>query len=342
VISHIVLDHVAIAVERHFDVFPMYARDLGGRWHSGADGIAGFAPVQLQFAAGIRIEILVPHRVEDNDFLRRFLDGNGPGPHHLTFKVVDISAALAEAEAAGYRPVSVDLSQPEWKEAFLHPKDALGTVVQLAQSTEHEWSTPPPEGFPRPADHRPTSLIHVAHAVPSSTAGLRLFAGLLGGREAWRGGDGVSRWVDLTWSGPGRIRLVEPSGLTSPLADWIEQRPGRIHHLAFTVPDPETVLGASPRAEGFWEVEPEDNFGVRLLLRSPQPVGGFPAAEKGNKDDMAEKMDDLKGRAKEALGDATDNDRLKREGKVDRATSTVKEKVGDTADAVKDHLPGNK
>jgi uncharacterized protein YjbJ (UPF0337 family) len=55
---------------------------------------------------------------------------------------------------------------------------------------------------------------------------------------------------------------------------------------------------------------------------------------------MAEKMDDLKGRAKEAVGDATDNDRLKREGKVDRATSRVKEKVGDAADAVKDHLPG--
>jgi uncharacterized protein YjbJ (UPF0337 family) len=55
---------------------------------------------------------------------------------------------------------------------------------------------------------------------------------------------------------------------------------------------------------------------------------------------MAEKLDDLKGRAKEAAGDVTDNDRLKREGKVDQATSTVKEKVGDVADAVKDHLPG--
>jgi uncharacterized protein YjbJ (UPF0337 family) len=55
---------------------------------------------------------------------------------------------------------------------------------------------------------------------------------------------------------------------------------------------------------------------------------------------MAEKLDDLKGRAKEAAGDVTDNDRMKREGKVDQATSTVKEKVGDVADAVKDHLPG--
>jgi len=34
--------------------------------------------------------------------------------------------------------------------------------------------------------------------------------------------------------------------------------------------------------------------------------------------------DDLKGRGKEALGDLTDNDDLKREGKVDQATGAVK------------------
>lgn len=47
-------------------------------------------------------------------------------------------------------------------------------------------------------------------------------------------------------------------------------------------------------------------------------------------------IDDLKGRAKEAAGDLTDDDDLKREGKVDQATGTVKDKVGDAADKVKD------
>ncbi|HEX4905556.1 MAG TPA: CsbD family protein [Acidimicrobiales bacterium] len=49
-----------------------------------------------------------------------------------------------------------------------------------------------------------------------------------------------------------------------------------------------------------------------------------------------EKMEDLKGRAKEAAGDLTNNDDLKREGKVDQASSKVKETVGDIADKVKD------
>jgi uncharacterized protein YjbJ (UPF0337 family) len=53
---------------------------------------------------------------------------------------------------------------------------------------------------------------------------------------------------------------------------------------------------------------------------------------------MGEKADDIKGRAKEAVGDLTDNDDLKREGKVDRASSSVKEKVEETVDKVRDKV----
>lgn len=48
--------------------------------------------------------------------------------------------------------------------------------------------------------------------------------------------------------------------------------------------------------------------------------------------------DDLKGRAKEAAGDLTNDDSLKNEGKVDRASGSVKDKIGDAADKVKDVL----
>lgn len=53
---------------------------------------------------------------------------------------------------------------------------------------------------------------------------------------------------------------------------------------------------------------------------------------------MANNMDDLKGRVKEAAGDLTDDKDLKREGKVDQAAGEVKEKVGQAADKVKDVL----
>jgi uncharacterized protein YjbJ (UPF0337 family) len=46
--------------------------------------------------------------------------------------------------------------------------------------------------------------------------------------------------------------------------------------------------------------------------------------------------DDAKGRVKQAAGDLTGNDKLKNEGKVDRATGSVKDAVGDVANKVKD------
>ena len=47
-------------------------------------------------------------------------------------------------------------------------------------------------------------------------------------------------------------------------------------------------------------------------------------------------MDDLKGRAKEAAGDLTDNDDLKHEGKVDQVTGKVKDVAENVSDKVKD------
>lgn len=48
--------------------------------------------------------------------------------------------------------------------------------------------------------------------------------------------------------------------------------------------------------------------------------------------------DEAKGRMKEAAGDLTGDDELKREGKTDRAAGGIKEKVGDAVDSVRDKL----
>jgi uncharacterized protein YjbJ (UPF0337 family) len=45
-------------------------------------------------------------------------------------------------------------------------------------------------------------------------------------------------------------------------------------------------------------------------------------------------VDDAKGKAKEAVGDATDNRALKNEGKVDRGKGKVKDAVDRVADKV--------
>jgi uncharacterized protein YjbJ (UPF0337 family) len=63
---------------------------------------------------------------------------------------------------------------------------------------------------------------------------------------------------------------------------------------------------------------------------------------------MSGNTDDMKGRIKEAAGDLTNDDDLKREGKADQAGAKVKDaaeklkdKVGDAVDAVKKKMDDN-
>ena len=242
------LDHVAVAAERWEDAWPCYAQELGGRWVSGGE-MPGFAAHQVRYDNGAKLEVIRPHAVEHNDFVRRFIDRNGLGPHHLTFKVPDIRVAIEEATTAGYPPVNIALDDPDWKEAFIHPKDAPGIVVQLAQSSQEEWSNPEPRHFPEPTHRRLARLDRVVHAVASLDEGLALFAGLLDGREVERG----EGWVELAWDKPGRIRLVHGDDFRP----WLGDRRGRVHHLAFTCP----WLDGGPV-----EIEPEANLGTRLVM----------------------------------------------------------------------------
>jgi uncharacterized protein YjbJ (UPF0337 family) len=48
--------------------------------------------------------------------------------------------------------------------------------------------------------------------------------------------------------------------------------------------------------------------------------------------------DKAKGGVKEAAGTLTGDDKLKREGKIDRGAGTVKDKVAEAADKVKDTI----
>jgi uncharacterized protein YjbJ (UPF0337 family) len=48
------------------------------------------------------------------------------------------------------------------------------------------------------------------------------------------------------------------------------------------------------------------------------------------------KGEEMRGRAKEAAGDLTGDEDLQREGKVDKTSASIKDKVSDAADSIKD------
>jgi methylmalonyl-CoA/ethylmalonyl-CoA epimerase len=211
-----VLDHVAIGTRKLTDGWDLFGGLLGGSWVYGGDS-PGFWWGQLQFCTGPKIELLTPTGGSDAAFLERFLDTRGAGPHHFNFIVPDISATLSGLQAIGVEPVQVRLQNPTWKEAFLHPKDAYGIVIQVAEQSGKPPELAPPAQLPVAGVASAFSLVE--HCVGDMDGALRLFAEALEGEVVRRQDTAEAAIAELTWDNGARLRLVQPTrapGRASP------------------------------------------------------------------------------------------------------------------------------
>lgn len=230
--SEIQLDHIAIAAHRLSDAPPFLVGVLGGIPFFGMDaGVFRFG--QWEFEGDGRIEVLEPRGADG--FLHRFLATRGPGIHHVTFKVPSLREACDRAESLGYGIVGYNDASPYWKEAFLHPKDALGIVVQLAQAagkgpTRGKWRTAPPGPANPPPPVRILGLRTRAH---SETRAARQWSTLLQGTPVREGETLVYRWPHS----PLRIAVdIDAAGEEGPIRiDVVSARP---------LPSLDTDLGA--------------------------------------------------------------------------------------------------
>ncbi len=220
---------MALATRDVSEPLRVLVRELGATILSGGQ-LPGFRPMQVRLGDGdygMTVELLEPWEPATNDFLARFLDRHGDGPHHLTIKVDDFDAALDAVRATGRDVVGVNRADPWWHEAFIVPRDAFGTVVQLA-------AQPPDAGFPvrfarvrargpdgepawwpavPPRAPDPVRLRQVVLRTGDVKAGRAFFGDLLGGEVLTDG----SGFVELGWPGGGRLRLedgAEPGGIS--------------------------------------------------------------------------------------------------------------------------------
>ena len=221
-----ILDHLAIGTPALTDGWELFGGVLGGTWAYGDDS-PGFWWGQLNFAAGPKIELLTPTGGPDAAFLDRFLAARGAGPHHFNFMVTDIEDTLARIKAFGLEPVGVNLADPAWKEAFLHPRDAHGIVIQVAQE-DGTPTSPPPRELPEPGP--PARFDLIEHHVSDLDGAIRLFTEVLDGQLEAAGTEtagttGPIDTAEVTWPGGKRIRLVREDGL--PLG-------GALHHVRFS------------------------------------------------------------------------------------------------------------
>ncbi len=132
----VAFDHIAMATHRIADAPAFLVGALGGQ--SGFGGPSGpYRWWHWDYAGGGRLEVLEPDG-PPGGFVHRFLQRNGPGIHHVTFKVPSLQASCARASEHGYEIVGYNDANTHWREAFLHPKQAMGIVVQMVESQPRE------------------------------------------------------------------------------------------------------------------------------------------------------------------------------------------------------------
>lgn len=206
-------DHIAIALPRIADAMPFLVGELGGVPAFGmTTGAYTFG--QWRFEGGGRIELLEPRG--DGSFLHRFIAQHGSGIHHVTFKVPSLHETCDLARTRGYEIVGLNEDNPYWREAFLHPRQALGIVVQLVQVARAEGPQPPWDSAPpMPASPPlPVRLVGLRLRARSRERALRQWRDILHAEVVERGTMLVFRWP------PSPLRLavdVDPSANEGPV-----------------------------------------------------------------------------------------------------------------------------
>jgi methylmalonyl-CoA/ethylmalonyl-CoA epimerase len=127
------VDHVAIAVKDLDAAIAWYAETFGAtvahREVVERDGVEE----ALIAVADSFVQLLTPTR--DDSPVAKYLATRGEGIHHVGYRVADCGEALRRAVDAGARAIDAE-PRPGSRGttvAFLHPKTAFGTLIELVQ-----------------------------------------------------------------------------------------------------------------------------------------------------------------------------------------------------------------
>ena len=127
------IDHVAIAVNDLDAAVGYYESAYGVQVeHREVVERDGVEEALLKVADSY-VQLLTPTR--DDSTVAKYLAAKGEGLHHVGYRVDDCAAALESVKAHGHRVID---EQPRpgsrgTTVAFVHPKTAFGTLIELVQ-----------------------------------------------------------------------------------------------------------------------------------------------------------------------------------------------------------------
>lgn len=132
------IDHISIAV-RDLDRARKFFLDiLGGRELFCAPvPLQKFRWTTIELGSSCFIELIDP--LEKGGFVQKFLESRGEGPHHVTIQVDDLQKVQRRLQEKGVPTFGYGEPFPGWKELYIHPKHAFGTLIQFAEFNPLDW-----------------------------------------------------------------------------------------------------------------------------------------------------------------------------------------------------------
>ena len=129
----VTLDHVGIAVADLTQALAFYRDALGLEVETPEEVASQRVRAHFIPAGESAIELL--EATSEDSPIAKYVATRGPGLHHITLRVDDITAALAQLKAKGVR--LIDQTPREGAHgslvAFIHPSAAHGVLVELKQ-----------------------------------------------------------------------------------------------------------------------------------------------------------------------------------------------------------------
>ena len=133
------IDHISIAVKDYPEALYFFKDILGAFPGAGAQNNNMKYHWQIfSFGDLSRLELITPF--EENTFLTKFLNKNkNGGLHHISLQTPDIQHAIRKLEDHNIPYFGHNEYGDFWKEIFIHPKDAFGVLIQIAEFNPDDW-----------------------------------------------------------------------------------------------------------------------------------------------------------------------------------------------------------
>lgn len=250
------LDHISMAAADWKAQSELLGSLLGFKFlHSfEADEGSDFDGCVMQVpGTDIEFEVISPARPDS--FVRKFLDTQGPGLHHITVEVPSIYAAAEDLKALGITPFGGVSSDGMWRLTYVHPKDSGGILWQIFE----------PYRFPAEADRRTVGgaagvkrVDHVSMAVPDIERQLEWQARVFGMETQERWEDERLGYLGAVMRIPNSqllFEIIQPTRGDSFVQKFIDERRAGMHHITC-------------------EVESVDRAAEGLRARGIEPFGG--------------------------------------------------------------------